>query len=144
MLYNLANILDKERFKRRTNDLYKKGKVVDLTEKTNRSLPQNSYLHLICGWYALETGNTTEFVKEAYFKRLCNKELFVSEINDQYLGMIERIKSTKDCTKEEITMAIDRFRNWSSSECNIHLPSPDDRAFLQSIEVEMSKNKIYL
>mgnify|MGYP000703835343 CR=1 FL=1 len=33
MLYNLSNILDKERFKRRSNDLYRKGVVVELTEK---------------------------------------------------------------------------------------------------------------
>jgi hypothetical protein len=53
MTYDLNNILDKERFKRRVNQLYKAGEVVELTaKKPKRSLPQNAYLHLILGWFA--------------------------------------------------------------------------------------------
>lgn len=50
MIYDLNNILDKERFKRRSNDLYKKKAVVELTEKKRkRTLSQNSYLHYLLG-----------------------------------------------------------------------------------------------
>lgn len=69
MIYDLNNILDKERFKRRSNDLYKKKAVVELTEKKRkRTLSQNSYLHYLLGYYAMETGNTIEYVKRKYFK----------------------------------------------------------------------------
>lgn len=144
MLYNLNTITDRERFKRRSNELYKKGVTVELTEKTLRSKSQNSYLHLILGWYAMETGNQLDFVKDAYFKKLCNKEIFISVKTDKYLGSVEIVRSSRECTTAEMTTAIERFRNWSASECEIYLPSPDEREFLQSIEVELSKNSFYV
>lgn len=145
MLYNLSNILDKERFKRRSNDLYRKGVVVELTEKkAKRSRSQNSYLHLIIGWYAMETGNTLEYVKRVYFKKLCNPSLFVRHKADKYLGEENEYRSSANLTTAEMTQAIDRFRNWSASECGIYLPSPNEEDFLQSIEVEMNRQSEYL
>ncbi len=57
MLYNLATELDRERFKCRCNVLYKRGGIVELSErKPERTLPQNRSLHLIVGWFAIEYG----------------------------------------------------------------------------------------
>jgi len=53
MIYDLKKEIDKSRFKLRSNELFKKGCVVELTEKTNRSLSQNSYLHLIITWFSI-------------------------------------------------------------------------------------------
>lgn len=145
MLFDLSNILDRERFKRRSNELYKKGCVVELTEKkTQRTLRQNSYLHLLIGWYSMETGNTIEYVKREYFKRLCNREIFARTKQDEYLGEVEVLRSTKECDTGELTLAIERFRTWSVTECGIYLPSPDEREFLQQIELEMNKQKQWL
>ena len=44
MLYDLRNPLDRERFKRRCNALYQKQGIVDLSEKTQRSIQQNKFL----------------------------------------------------------------------------------------------------
>lgn len=145
MTYDLNNILDKERFKRRVNQLYKAGEVVELTaKKPKRTLPQNAYLHLILGWFALETGNTLHFVKQGYFKRLVNADIFVQEIEDGYLGRVKVLKSSRDLDTAQMTTAIERFRNWSSQEAGVYLPSPDEQAFLQAIEIEMLKQKEYL
>jgi len=145
MLYDLNNILDRERFKRRSNELYKKGVVVELTEKKERrTLPQNSYLHLILSWYAMETGNTVEFVKQKYFKELCNAEIFIFTKNDVHLGKVEDLKSSKDIDTADMTTAIERFRNWSSAECGIYLPEPNEKEFLRSIEVEMDRQRQWL
>ena len=84
MIYDLNNILDKQRFKRRCNQLYKAGEMVEMTaKKPRRTIPQNSYLHLILGWFAIETGNTLDFVKKEYFKRYLNPNIFVVEIEDK-------------------------------------------------------------
>ena len=50
MIYDLKKESDKADV--RYEHLKKKGAVVELTEKTNRSLNQNSYLHLLFGIFA--------------------------------------------------------------------------------------------
>lgn len=145
MIYDLSNILDKERFKRRCNQLYKAGEVVELSaKKKKRTLPQNAYLHLILGWFAMETGNRLEFVKQEYFKRYINPEIFVTEITDDFLGKVQVLRSSRDLDTAEMTTAIDRFRNWSAAEAKIYLPSPNEHDFLQEIEKEMLRQKEYL
>lgn len=145
MLYDLNNILDRERFKRRVNDLFKKKVIVELTEKQQRTQSQNNYLHLILGYFAVETGNTVEYVKREYFKKHCNEALFLIVKDDKYIGrQVEYLRSTRDLSKEEMSSAIDRFRNWTAAEGGIDLPDPEDRAFLAAIEVELSKMQNYL
>lgn len=145
MIYNLSNDFDRQRFKVRCNALYKQGGVVDLTaKKEQRTIPQNRYLHLILGWFAIETGNTLGFVKQEYFKRYINPDLFVVEIDDKHLGKVSVLRSSRDLNTAEMTTAIERFRNWSSAEAGVYLPSPDEQAFLQSIEIEMLRQKEYL
>ena len=145
MLYDLNNILDRERFKRRTSALYEKRVIVELSEKTNRSSSQNRYLHLLLGYLALETGNTLEYVKEQYYKRTANPGLFVRKKEDTLLGReTEETRSSADLSKEEMAMSITRLRDWSSQEAGIYLPSADEQGFLQMIEVEMSRQQRYI
>lgn len=145
MIYDLHNEFDKKRFKNRCNALYKRGGFVELTEKkARRTIPQNAYLHLILGWFAIETGNTLGFVKQQYFKRHINPDLFIENIEDQYIGKVSILRSSRDLNTAEMTTAIDRFRNWSSAEAGIYLPAPDEQAFLQTIEIEMLRQKEYL
>lgn len=145
MTYDLANPLDQQRFKTRCNHLYKQGGVVELTaKKGRRTISQNSYLHLILGWFAIETGNTLDFVKKEYFKRHINPNIFVVEIEDKYLGKLKVLRSSRDLTSAEMTTAIERFRNWASAEAGVYLPSPDEKSLLQYIEKESSRYKEYL
>jgi hypothetical protein len=145
MTYDLSNILDRERFKRRSDELLSKNEVVELTaKKKRRTLPQNAYLHLILGWFAIETGNNLHFVKQGYFKRLINPDLFVQEIEDKHLGKVRVLRSSRELNTAEMTTAIERFRNWSSQEAGVYLPSPNEQEFLQAIEVEMHRQKEYL
>ncbi len=144
MIYNLSNKLQRESFKIRTNNLYLKGGVVELIDKKPRTLKQNSYLHLILSYFACETGNTLEFVKQEYYKRLVNSELFLKKKNDQFLGEISILKSSKDLTKDEMTLSIERFRNWSSQEAGIFLPDAASKEMLIQMEIEVDKHKQYL
>jgi hypothetical protein len=43
-----------------------------------------------------------------------------------------------------MTTAIERFRNWSSQEAGVYLPSPDEREFLREIEMEIYRNNEFL
>jgi len=144
MIYDLSNTLQRESFKIRTNNLYIKGGIVELIDKKPRTLKQNSYLHLILSYFACETGNPLEFVKQEYYKRLVNSDLFVKKINDPFLGEISILKSSKDLTKDEMTLSIERFRNWSSQEAGIFLPNAASKEMLMQMEIEVNKHKQYL
>ena len=141
MLYDLKNPLDRERFKRRCNALFKKQGIVELSEITKRSNQSNKYLHLIIGYLALETGNSLEYAKEVFYKRTANKELFLREKEDEILGKVEYLRSSADLSKEEMTLSIDRFRDWSSQTAGVYLPAANEQEFLASIEYELSKYK---
>lgn len=144
MLYDLKNPLDRDRFKRRCNALFIKQGMVELAEKTQRSSQQNRYLHLLLGYLAMKTGNALDYVKEIFYKRAANKELFVREKEDEILGKVEYLRSSADLSKEEMTLSIDRFRDWSSQTAGIYLPTANEQEFLASIEYEMSRYKQWI
>ena len=52
---------------------------------------------------------------------------------------INRFRSTKDLNTKEMTIAIERFRNWTSKELGVYLPEPSDMALIQELEIEVSK-----
>lgn len=54
------------------------------------------------------------------------------------------LRSSADLTKEEMTLSIDRFRNWSSSVAGIYLPSPEDGEMMIYMMQEVERNKEFL
>lgn len=65
MIYNLANVLDAQNAEARLRYLRRKGCVIELSEKKpKRTTRQNSYLHLIIGYFATQTGDDPEWVKQ--------------------------------------------------------------------------------
>lgn len=144
MLYDLSNPLQNESFKVKAEALAKKGGIVELTEKKQqRSLAQNRYLHLILAYFALEIGESPEYVKRHYFKVLCNKDMFVREVDDKFLGKIKVLRSSSDLDTGEMTTAIERYRNWTASE-GVYIPSSDEQNLVQQMEIEISRNRMYL
>lgn len=140
MLYNGEKEIDCHRAMERIKHLIKNKKVFELKEKKpKRTLSQNSYLHLILSWFALETGYTLEEVKQEIFKKIVNPQMFYEGEVDKGFVKIQRWRSSKNLDTSEMTLAIDRFRNYSSTEAGIYLPQPDDLTLLNEIRVELSK-----
>lgn len=146
MLFDLSNELQAENFKTRCNALFKKRCIVDLTEKKpQRTMKQNSYLHAALGFFGLQTGYTMEEVKNWYFKAECNPELFIRTKKDTLTGKERRIlRSTTDLTTEEMTIAIERFRNWAAKQAGIYIASPEEHLLVMQMEIEAQKGKMYL
>lgn len=142
MIYDLKKESDKADV--RYEHLKKKGAVVELTEKTNRSLNQNSYLHLLFGIFAIEYGCSIRFVKDRFFKETVNPDLFVTKRRDKILGDVTELRSSADLTVEEMTTAIDRFKIWSSQEAGIFLPDSFTKEERYELERLMDRNKRYL
>lgn len=145
MIYNLSSPLDKANFLLRAKKLAESGVIVDLTEKKpRRSLPQNKYLHVILAYFGAQTGNTLEWVKQQYYKKLVNPDLFIREKEDKYLGRIKVLRSSADLDTAEMSLSIERFRNWAAQEAGIYIPSADEAILIQQMEIEIERNKEYL
>ena len=134
MLYDLNKNIDVERFKRRSEQLLKEGVVVELKKKVKRSTSQNSYIHLLIGYFSLETGYDLIESKKIY--KNCSPDVYEYEKKDRKF-----IRSSADLTTEEMAISIDRFRNYSSKEAGIYLPEAGEHLFLEEIEYAVSRNK---
>ena len=145
MLYDGINPLHREQARQYLERLLKKGVVFELTEKKpKRTSSQNRYLHSILGYFGVQTGNTLDWVKEEYFKKLVNHDIFEREKDDRFLGRVKYLRSSADLDTAEMTTCIERFRNWSSINADIYLPSSEDERMIGLMEIEIERNKLFL
>ena len=145
MIYDTSNPLDKANFLLRAKKLAESGKVIELTEKKpRRSLPQNKYLHVILAYFGTQTGNTLEWVKQQYYKKLVNPDLFIREKEDKYLGRIKVLRSSADLDTAEMSLSIERFKNWAAQEAGIYIPSADEAILIQQMEICIERNNEFI
>lgn len=145
MLFNLNNPYERDKFREYVNGLYKEQACVEVKKKhTKRTLAQNSYLHVLLGYFGAEFGYTLEEVKWEYFKKLCNRDLFVRKRKNRRGQEVEYIRSSTDLDKLEMTTAIERFRNYSAAECGLYLPEPNEAEALFFAQQMIEQNKDYL
>lgn len=145
MWYDGNNELQAVQARMRLEKLIKDGKVFELTEKKpKRSLSQNAYLHVLLGYFAAQTGNTLEWVKKEYYKKLVNPTTFIRTKEDRFMGVVKYLRSSADLDTAEMTTTIDRFRNWSAVEAGIYLPAPDEERLLQLAQIEIERNKEFI
>ena len=145
MIYDTSNPLDKANFLLRAKKLAESGKIIEMSEKKpRRSLPQNKYLHVILAYFGTQTGNTLEWVKQQYYKKLVNPDLFIREKEDKYLGKIKVLRSSADLDTSEFSLSIERFRNWAAQEASVYIPSSDEAILVQKMEIEIERNKEFL
>lgn len=146
MLFDLSNDLQAENFKAKCNSLYKKRCIVDLTEKrAQRTLRQNSYLHAALGFFGLQFGYKLDEVKEWYFKETCNPELFVRTVHDPLTGIDRKVlRSSSELNTDEMTLAIERFRNWAADVAGVYIPSPEEHRLVEQMEIETQRGRLYL
>lgn len=146
MLYDLNNPLQAQNFKKRVNLLYQRKGIVDLTERRpQRSRSQNSYLHAALGYFGLQFGYKTQQVKDWYFKEICNPDIFIREELDQFSGKTRRyLRSSADLDSAEMTLAIERFRNWASDSAGVYIPSPEEHLLVEQMEAETQRAAAFL
>lgn len=145
MIYNLSNPYDVERFKGWVDKMIAERKVVEAKRKDeNRTIKQNSYLHLIISYFATQYGCGADEAKIDFYKRRCNRDLFERWRRNRRGDPVPYLRSSADLTKDEMTLSIDRFRNWSSSVAGIYLPSPEDGEMMIYMMQEVERNKEFL
>ena len=121
-----TNKESRKKFVKYANRLLKNERChVQITDLSDRTLNQNSYLHILCRILAMETGVTERSAKDMYFKRLANPDIFIQKVQDPLTKQEEEyIKSTKDLTVTEMSKAINTFRMWSELN-GYYLPDAD-------------------
>lgn len=145
MKYDLDKPHDKTRFINRVNFLMNNSKFVELKEVSIKTSRQNNYLHLLLTFFALEHGDTMDYVKREIYKIKCNPDIFVVKVPNRITGEIrEGIRSTDCLEKEEMTLSISRFKERSAIDYFITLPDAEDKEFHKWIMIEAEKQKQWL
>lgn len=145
MIFNLGNPYDLDKYKEYVNTLYRKKAIVEVKEKRkNRSIKQNSYLHLILSYFACQYGCTAEEAKLDFYKRTCNKDLFVVKKVNKLGREVETLRSSSLLDTQQMTQSIERFRNWSAAVAGIYLPSPQDNDAIIFAMQEVERNKEFV
>ncbi len=113
--------------------------------RKKRTDSQRKYLHVILSYYALEVGETLEYIKQEVFKKEINPDIFKTTRVNPKTGVV-RIdwRSSEALDTKEMTICIDRFRNWSSKNFGIYIPEANEKQFLDHIENEIEKQKQWL
>lgn len=145
MIYNLKNEYQLQKYDARVKKLRDKRALVEVTEKNLlRTMSQNNYLHLIIGYFGCEYGCSMDMAKIEFYKKKCNLDLYLIKKLNKRGEEIEDLRHSYELTTSEMSLSIDRFRNWSASEAGIYLPAPNEEQFLIHAMQEIERNKEFL
>lgn len=144
MMYNTKNPLEVQNLRLKIEKLIEKQSMVEVVEKKARSLNQNAYCHLAISYFALQIGLPMQEVKDAYFKNYCNHELFARNRYDKILNVErEYLRSTTELTKDEMSLAIDRFLKFAAEQ-GVYIAPSDEYIAILHMQHEVSNNQRYL
>ena len=148
MLYNLGVPSDRRDFKEYCNQLYllgkEKGCWVELNRKRHqRSLPQNSYLHLCLQYFASEFGYTLAETKERIYKEIVNPEIYKRKRKNKRGQMIMFLRSSNDLDTKEMSLSIDRFRDYSAQQ-GLYIPDASEYEALNEARKQVEMYAEYL
>jgi len=144
--YNCNNQYETNQARTKLDWLIEHKKLIEIKEiRAKRSLNQNSYLHLLISFFALEYGEMAGYIKMEFFKKICNEQIFKTEYKNPKTGEVRTDwRSSASLDSKEMTTAIDRFRDYASKEAGIYLPQPDDKEFLFHCEKSIEMHKQYI
>ena len=144
-IFNLNNPHEVQKFKAKVQELLHRGGGVELKRVyAVRSNQQNRYLHLLLGFFASEFGLSLDEVKVDYFKRKINADIFCAKRYNRKGKEVSYLRSTADLDKGEMTLAIERFRNWSASVAGLYLPSANEQEALLWMQKQVEQDKEYM
>ena len=134
MIYDLSKNINE--FESKVEFLKKKGCIVELKEKRKkRSISQNNYLHVLFSLFGLNFGYSIEETKV-----LIKRELKYTYVKNDNLFL----KKTSKMDSKELTIFIEKFRNYSNSN-GLYLPSSEEYLFnFAEFDRQISLNEIYL
>ena len=126
MRYDLQNELKRKNFSLAVKRAWDKNLVVDFSVVAQRTLDQNSYLHVALTYLARESGGSLEYAKQVYYKQIWNKDIFRRERFDPMLGKnVEYWRSSAELSVEEMRQSIDNLLVGAARDAQVYIPDPD-------------------
>ncbi len=146
MKYNLNNQQEQKQAREYFEKLLSQHSIIEIKKKNpTRSLHQNSYLHLLLSYCALESGLSLEEFKFSIFKVIINRDLFLSKDNNEKMDIeFTKVKSSADLTTLEMSIAVDRLKKFAAEKMDLYLPDAEDSASLRYMENKIEANSRYL
>lgn len=137
MKYNTAEPAERKEAMSYFMRLVNQRKVIEVKKvNPNRTLRQNSYLHLLIGYFGSHFGYTLEEAKQIY--KQINSDIYIYDKNGRRF-----YRSSAEINKEDMARTIDKFRE-KSAEAGCDLPLATDQDWLRQIENEIERSKYYL
>jgi hypothetical protein len=134
MKYNTAIKAEKAEALRYVMRLVNKKQIVEIKKVSpSRSLRQNSYLHLLLGYFAQHFGWELDEAKTIY--KRWNQDIYFYQKSGQSF-----LRSSADLSVDDMTRSIDTFRRRSAEE-GLPLPTATDQGWLREIENEIERSK---
>lgn len=144
MLFNPQNPYDLERADAYYRKLRSGQDPFEIRRKAHRTLSQNSYLHLLLGYFGSQYGCSLDEVKIDIYKRTCNRDLFERKAVNKVGKEVTFLRSSAELTTAEMSLSIDRFRNWSASVAGIYLPDVNESQMLIYAQQEIERNDEFI
>lgn len=137
MKYNLSDPTQVIAARSRVTYLVHKQSTVEIREvNKQRTIKQNSYLHLLIGLFALETGYKLEEAKIIYKRQ--SPDLYVYRKHGEAF-----LRSSTELTTKDMGISIDRFRAFAAEQ-GIDLPAAMSHEEMIALENQIEKNRRYL
>jgi len=103
-------------------------------KRKKRTNDQNAYLHVIFGKIGLELGYTIEEVKDVF------KQKFLTYEKNGYKFTYK----TSSLDTKEMTVFIDRIRNYCAKELSMYIPAPHEYQMLDQLRNELIEKAEWL
>ncbi len=131
MKYDLEKTYDCSKAMEYLKKLIEDGSKAELKKiYPKRSTSQNSYLHVLFTLWGLEFGYTIDEAKDLVKDELGYTYENVSNKLYNKLSPFSRVplhrKKTSAMDSKELTIFIDKFRDWSAQTCGLYLPSSEE------------------
>jgi hypothetical protein len=115
MKYDFEKSYDCQKAKEYLNKLIKDKSIAELKKiNPKRTIPQNSYLHVLISLWGIHHGYLLEEAKQVIKEQL--------GYTYEKKGRIFYMPTSKMKTGE-LTIFIDKFRDWSNITCEFYLPT---------------------
>ena len=125
MKYDLIKSYDQQKVREYLAKLIESESKCELKKiHPKRSLSQNSYLHVLFTLWGQEFGYT---IDEAKHTIKCAIGYTYNKDLESLNGVIDNpdfYTKTSEMDSKELTLFIDKIRDWSADACGLYLPSP--------------------
>ena len=137
MIYRLSNEIEARNAQSRLDYLIRKGKKIEIKQRNSkRTLSQNSFLHLLIGYFGSQYGLSLLEAKQYY--KMINEDLYYYDKSGYTY-----IKSSKDLNKADMARSIDRFINHAEAN-GIQMPRAGEQEFIDHAINQVEQNANYL